>query len=102
MFKKILSYTGTPDSIEIQCQDDNNTPYTLKFKTGKLEVLLSSEQFPVYGNKNGEEQYHWFKNQDDFYIKIPIIIEDEAVCTITNNGGKDGRKRTEGKSRYIR
>lgn len=101
MLQDILSYNGTPDSVEIHCKDANGTPYTLNFKTGKMEILLSSSDFPINAKKDGEERCVWFKTEQDFYIKIPICMEDDAVCTIVS-GGQDDRKRTEGKSKYIR
>lgn len=100
MLQNILSYTGTPDSLELHCQDENNIPYTLKFKTGKLEVLLSSEELPIYAKNNGEEQCVWFRNKEEFYIKIPILIQDDATCTIKQI--TYGDKNNGAKSKYIR
>lgn len=101
MLQNILSYNGTPDQIEIHCKDEKGIPYTLTFKTGKLEVLLSSSEIPINATKDGEERCVWFKTEQDFYIKIPIRMEDDAVCTVVS-GGQDDRKRIEGKSKYIR
>ncbi len=101
MIQEVLSYNGTPESIEIKCKDENNRTYALNFKTGKMEILLTSSELPISAMKDGEERCVWYKTEQDFYIKIPIRMEDDAVCTVVS-GGQDDRKRTEGKSKYIR